>query len=98
MSSHGRRPAEEKSAGRGVRVLLFATARTAVGERMITVPVGPGGATVRALVASLGSAYPRLVPVLAHSRFFLDGHPVEGLDQSVKPGAELAVHPPYGGG
>jgi len=84
-------------AGR-VRVLLFATARTAVGTRSLPWPVSAGGTTVRELLVELARIHPRLIPILAHSRFFHDGIPVARLDERVRPGEELAVHPPYGGG
>jgi molybdopterin converting factor small subunit len=84
-------------AGRA-RVLLFATARTAVGARSLTWEVPTSGLSVRDLVAELGRAYPRVAPILAHSRFFLDGTAVSGSRARVLPGAEFAVHPPYGGG
>jgi len=80
------------------RVLLFATARTAVGTRSLTWPVPADGTTVRELAAELARAHPPLAPILAHSRFFHDGVPVQRLDERVRPGDELAIHPPYGGG
>jgi molybdopterin converting factor small subunit len=79
-------------------VLLFATARTTVGRAVLPWPVDMGGTTVRELVAELARAYPRLAPILAHSRLFLDGTPVVRTDEQVRPGNELAIHPPYGGG
>jgi len=92
----GRRSAASL-AGRA-RVLLFATARTAVGTRSLPWPVPGDGMTVRELVADLARAHPRVAPILAHCRFFHDGVPVTQLDERVRPGEELAIHPPYGGG
>ncbi len=53
---------------------------------------------MRELAAELARAYPPLAAILAHSRFFHDGVPVQRLDERVRPGEELAIHPPYGGG
>jgi molybdopterin converting factor small subunit len=80
------------------RVLLFATARTAVGTRTLPWPVPTEGTPVRELAAELARAHPPLAPILAHCRFFHDGVPVQRLDERVRPGEELAIHPPYGGG
>jgi molybdopterin converting factor small subunit len=79
-------------------VLLFATARTAVGERTVQLRVPAEGLSARDLVAELGRLYPSLAPVLAHARYFRDGNPVQRMDERVHPGDEFAVHPPYGGG
>ena len=94
----GPHSSEGKSGAGRVRVLLFATARTAVGERSLSVPVDREGLTARALVAQLAASYPRLAPVLPHCRFFHDGEPIVRLDERVRAGDEFAVHPPYGGG
>ncbi len=81
-----------------VRVLLFATARTAVGAGSLAWPVAEDGTTVRELLAGLVRTHPRVGPILTHSRYFHDGRPVARLDERVRPGEELAIHPPYGGG
>jgi molybdopterin converting factor small subunit len=91
-----RRPSEAP-AGR-VRLLLFATARTTVGTHALAWPVAAHGTTVRELLADLARVHPRVAPILTHCRFFLDGVPVARLDERVRPGVELAIHPPYGGG
>jgi len=98
MTATGRRrPTSARAAGR-VRLLLFATARTAVGARSLLWPVPAGGISVRELLAELARAHPQVAPILSHSRFFHDGAAVDRLDERVGPGDELAVHPPYGGG
>jgi molybdopterin synthase sulfur carrier subunit len=79
-------------------VLLFATARTAVGKGSLEWPVPPGGTTVQALLDELAVAHPALRPILAHARIFLDGRLVPQIDEPVRAGEEVAVHPPYGGG
>lgn len=81
-----------------VRLLLFATARIAVGAPSLSWPVRPDGTTVRELVDELARAHPRVAPILAHSRFFHDGVPVVRQNERIRPGEELAIHPPYGGG
>jgi len=80
------------------RCLLFSTARTAVGTGALDWPVPPEGTPVRELLDELSRAHPALVRILAHSRLFHDGVPVLRLDEPVRAGEELAIHPPYGGG
>lgn len=79
-------------------VLLFATARTAIGLSYLEWPVGAEGMTVRALLRGLGTSYPKLRPALRTSRFVLNGEYLSSLAAKVRPGDEFAVHPPYGGG
>ena len=79
-------------------VLLFATARQAVGVPELAWPVEPAGTPVGSLVRDLGSRYPKLAPVLKHCRFVLNGRYVARGATRVRPGDEFAVHPPYGGG
>jgi molybdopterin converting factor small subunit len=81
-----------------VTVLLFATARTAVGTHRLRWSVGSDGVTARSLVRSLGTSYPKLIPSLRTSRFVLNGRYLSTLAAKVRPGDEFAVHPPYGGG
>ena len=81
-----------------VLLLLFSTARTAVGAGSMTWPVPPEGTSVRDLLADLVRVHPRLKPILPQSRCFHDGNAVTRLDERVRPGEELAIHPPYGGG
>ena len=79
-------------------VLLFATARQAVGKPRLTWPVESSGMPVGSLVRALGSRYPKLAPLLRHCRFVLNGRYVVNRATRVRPGDEFAVHPPYGGG
>jgi molybdopterin converting factor small subunit len=79
-------------------VVLFATARLAVGRPQIAWSVTPKGTTVRSLLRSLGARYPKLAPILATCRFVLNGKYVASPATRVRPGDEFAVHPPYGGG
>jgi len=81
-----------------VTVLLFATARVAVGAPRLRWSVGAEGITARSLVRSLGNSYPKLVSTLRISRFVLNGRYLSTLATKVRPGDEFAVHPPYGGG
>jgi len=81
-----------------VTVLLFATARVAVGTARLPWPVDSGSVTARSLIRSLGNRYPKLAPVLRTSRFVLNGRYLTTLTTRVRPGDEFAVHPPYGGG
>ena len=84
--------------GPGVRILLFASAREAVGRRELSWPLPPGGMTVAKLVAALGAEYPKLRPTLSVSRFVRNGRYLDDLETSLGAGDEFAVHPPYGGG
>jgi molybdopterin converting factor small subunit len=81
-----------------VRVRLFATARTAVGAAQLDWRVPPDGLPARELVEAVTARYPALRRIIATSRLFVDGAPVQRPDLRVRPGQELAVHPPYGGG
>jgi len=79
-------------------VLLFATAREAVGAPELRWPLPSPGVTVRALLRDLSARYPKLLPVLRQSRFVLNGRYVASRATRVRPGDEFAIHPPYGGG
>jgi molybdopterin converting factor small subunit len=83
---------------RPVRVLFFATARTAVGRASVDWPVSPAGVSANELARALVAEYPRLGPVLRGSRWVLNGRYLRGRTGRVRPGDEFAVHPPYGGG
>ena len=81
-----------------VRVLLFATAREAVGRSQVEVPVPEEGIGVVPLMDSLATRFPRLRTVLASSRIVRNGEFVTGGRARCRAGDELAVHPPYSGG
>jgi molybdopterin converting factor small subunit len=83
---------------RTVLVRLFATARRVVGRATLPWPVPEEGLRARELVAALQEAYPRLGPTLRASRFLRNDRYLGDLDESVRPGDEFSVHPPYGGG
>ena len=84
--------------GATVHVLLFATARTAVGHSELDWPVPPSGVAAGALADEISRAHPRLAPVLKVSRLVRNGRPVERPSTRIRPGDEFAIHPPYGGG
>lgn len=86
------------SVPRPITVLLFATARVAVGAPELRLPAGPSGVPARSLVRSLADSYPKLAPALRTSRFVLNGRYLTDLSVRVRAGDEFAVHPPYGGG
>jgi molybdopterin converting factor small subunit len=79
-------------------VLLFASAREAVGRAALEWPVPATGVSAESLVRELGAKYPKLQPALRTSRFVRNGRYVEAARARVRPGDEFAVHPPYGGG
>jgi molybdopterin converting factor small subunit len=83
---------------RPVRVRLFASARRIVGEATVAWTVPPGGLTARRLVDELGTRFPRLRSTLRASRFLRNDRYLTDLGETVAPGDEFAVHPPYGGG
>ncbi len=81
-----------------MRVLLFATAREAVGRPAVDRPVPATGVTLGALLDDLAREHRRLAPVLRVSRFVRNGRYVRGRSARVRPGDEVAVHPPFSGG
>jgi molybdopterin converting factor small subunit len=81
-----------------VRIVLFATAREAVGRAEVSVAVPSDGLPLRDLLQTLERQYPALVRVLPHSRIVQNGSYLRGRAGRVRPGDELAVHPPYSGG
>jgi molybdopterin converting factor small subunit len=83
---------------RPVRILLFATARTAVGRPEIEWIVPATGVPARKLAADLATAYPALGPILQVSRLVRNGRHLDRPTTRIRPGDEFAVHPPYGGG
>jgi len=83
---------------RTVRILLFASAREAVGRSELLREVPLEGMALREMLEELGQEYPRLRRVSAVSRFVLNGEYVPGRNGRLAPGDELAIHPPYSGG
>lgn len=83
---------------RPVRILLFATARQAVGRPHLDRPVPDGGIDVDALLDALARELPRLAPVLPVARYVRNGAYLDGRTGRLYPGDELAIHPPYNGG
>lgn len=81
-----------------VRLLFFATAREAVGAAAIDREVPARGAILQALLSSVVEEHPRLEPVLKVSRVVRNGRYVSGTRTRVRPGDEVAIHPPYSGG
>jgi molybdopterin converting factor small subunit len=79
-------------------VLLFATARTAVGRSRLEWPVPTDGIPARDLLRALTAQHPPLERIVRTSRILRNGEVVRHLSERIRPGDELAVHPPYGGG
>lgn len=84
--------------GGRIRVVFYATAREAAGVAGSSVPVDDGGTPLATVLAGLARRYPKLRPVIAVSRFVVNGEYVRGRSGTVRPGDEVAVHPPYSGG
>jgi molybdopterin converting factor small subunit len=88
----------ERPVKSSVRVLFFATAREAVGAPAVDREVPATGSTIEAVLTKIVKEHPRLEPVLKRSRLVRNGRYVGGPRVRVKPGDEIAVHPPYSGG
>jgi molybdopterin converting factor small subunit len=83
---------------RTISIRLFATAREAAGTASIERATDPAGVPLRTVLKELASANPALGPILRHARFARNGTYVRGRGVRLRPGDELAVHPPYSGG
>ncbi|MCI4319908.1 MAG: MoaD/ThiS family protein [Thermoplasmata archaeon] len=81
-----------------IRLLFFASAREATGNRELDWPVASEGIPVRDLLRALEEQFPRLTPILPSSRFVRNGTYLRGSSSRIRPGDEFAVHPPYSGG
>jgi len=81
-----------------VHVVLFATAREAVGAASVDCDVPAGGSTIGAVLSALVEEHPRLERIIKGARLVRNGHYVRGPRARVAPGDEIAVHPPYSGG
>lgn len=81
-----------------VRVLLFATAREAVGRAELLREVPAGGVSVAAFLSELLREFPQLAPATRGSRFVVNGEYVRGRSGRLVPGDEFAIHPPFSGG
>ena len=81
-----------------VRVVLFGPARAAVRRSALEWPCPRSGLSVPALVRGLSKTYPTLAPILRTSRFVRNGSYLRGTSGRLRPGDEIAVHPPFSGG
>ncbi|MCI4362862.1 MAG: MoaD/ThiS family protein [Thermoplasmata archaeon] len=81
-----------------VRLLLFATAREALGQGELTLAVSPQGTPLAELLAPLAKESPQFARVLRASRIVRNGRYLRARRTQIMPGDELAVHPPYSGG
>jgi molybdopterin converting factor small subunit len=81
-----------------VRVRLYASAREAARRPTVDVPVPVGGVSARELVRLLAAESPELAPVLRISRLVRNDAYLGNLRARIRPGDEVAVHPPYTGG
>ena len=81
-----------------VEVLLFAQARQAVGAARVAVPVGRSGVSLAELLRSVQADHPALAPVLAKSRVAVNGTYTPNHRIRVRPGDQVAIHPPFSGG
>ncbi len=80
------------------RVLLFASARQAVGHSVLERTIPKTGLDLARLLGELVREYPALAPVLRVSRFIRNGSYLRQARGRIRPGDELAIHPPYSGG
>jgi molybdopterin converting factor small subunit len=84
--------------GDRVRILLFSTAREAVGRAGLERPVPPKGAPLDDVLEGLVREFPRLRRILSASRYVVNGEYARDGRAVVRPGDEVAIHPPYSGG
>lgn len=92
-----------------MRVRLFATLRSLVGDRQVELEVR-SGETVRTILERLADAYPRLEgelltpdrrELLPHVQVFIGGHSIrhmQGLETVLESPVDMAVFPPVAGG
>jgi molybdopterin converting factor small subunit len=83
---------------RRIRVLLFATAREAVGSARLDRAAPSEGVALDAFLDGLATDFPRLKPILRTSRIVRNGRYVQAGDTRLRAGDEVAIHPPYSGG
>ncbi len=83
---------------RTVQLTLFATAREAVGASRLERAVPSTGVRLDTLLESIAEEHPRLRPILRNARVARNGEYVVGKRLRVRPGDEIAIHPPYSGG
>jgi len=83
---------------RTLAIHLFATAREAAGTASMERPIAPQGILLRTVLRELATETPALGPILRHARYARNGAYVRGRNVRLRPGDELAVHPPYSGG
>jgi len=83
---------------RSARFLFYATAREAVGRASLEVPVPAAGARLSDLLARLAAEHRSLSAVLPSCRVARNGRYVAARTGRVRPGDEIAIHPPYSGG
>jgi molybdopterin converting factor small subunit len=81
-----------------INILLFATAREAAGRSSLRRTIPRQGISLTELLERLGAEYPPLVPVLKISRIVRNGSYVTQTRVRLRPGDEIAIHPPYSGG
>jgi molybdopterin converting factor small subunit len=79
-------------------LLLFATARQAVGRGQIPWEIPANGTTLGELLARVTHQHPELAPIVRISRFVRNGEYVTARSTRLHPGDEVAIHPPYSGG
>jgi molybdopterin converting factor small subunit len=81
-----------------ISVLLFASAREAVGKRKLSLEVPDDGLPLELVLRRLGDDHPPLRKLLKVCRIARNGTYVDSVASRIAPGDELAVHPPYSGG
>jgi molybdopterin converting factor small subunit len=81
-----------------VRVLLFASAREAVGRGRLRRAVPEGGLSLVEFLEGLSQGYPPLRAVLRISRIAQNGEILPGRAGRVVGGDEIAIYPPFSGG
>lgn len=83
---------------RVVRVLLFSTAREAVGRSELRRAIESDVVDLASFLDGLTREYPRLRQVVEGSRIVVNGEYVQAKEARIRAGDEVAIHPPYSGG
>lgn len=77
-----------------VEVHLFAAARAAVGQSMVTVPAG----SLASVLDRLEADYPAFAAVRPRCSYLVDEVAAHDLDADVMSGSRVDVLPPFSGG
>ncbi|HEV2429656.1 MAG TPA: MoaD/ThiS family protein [Thermoplasmata archaeon] len=81
-----------------VTIELFASAREAAGRSTVRLRAPVEGLRLSEMLAMLTREYPKLAAVLPSCRTARNGRYLTQRSSRIRPGDEIAIHPPYSGG